>query len=84
MVPYGVQVNRDQLLSPLGDDRFLRITAVEDLTGLARSTIYEHMAAGRFPRPFKAGRASRWRLSEIRTWMSDQPRADLNVTGDRQ
>jgi prophage regulatory protein len=48
-------------------ERFLRRDAVEQATGLRRSTIYELMAKGEFPRPIKitGGRAVGWLESEI-------------------
>ena len=47
-------------------DRLLRRPEVEALTGLARATIYQKMAAGHFPRPVKIGiRAVAWPLPVI-------------------
>ena len=56
--------------------RFLRRTEVEELTGLARSTIYTAMARGAFPRPVRWGkRAVRWRLDDIEQWFASRPTA---------
>lgn len=55
-------------------DRHLRRKAVEDLTGLSRSTIYEQMANGRFPRPVKlTGKAVAWPESQIVAWLAQRP-----------
>ena len=35
--------------------RFLRRAAVEQATGLPRSTIYELVSQGKFPKPIKLG-----------------------------
>ena len=44
-------------------DRLLRRPEVEELTGLARATLYQKMAMGHFPRPVKLGvRAVAWPL----------------------
>ena len=50
-------------------ERFLRRAEVERATGLARSTIYDKMAAGEFPKPIpiSAG-AVGWLESEIAAW----------------
>jgi len=43
-----------------------------DLTAeirMGHSWIYSEMKAGRFPRPIKLGRASRWRRSDIAAWL---------------
>lgn len=54
--------------------RFLRRKEVEVATGLPRSTIYERMASGKFPRPvFPDGRRSaRWIEAEIIAWQARQ------------
>jgi prophage regulatory protein len=47
----------------------LRRPEVENVTGLRRSSIYEEMAAGRFPLPIKIGRrAVGWIEGEIIAW----------------
>lgn len=49
--------------------KFSRIDAVQDRYGLSRSTIYEEMAAGRFPKPVKIGpRAVAWVDAELEAW----------------
>jgi len=54
--------------------RMLRRKEVELATGLPRSTIYERMAAGKFPRPvFPDGaRSARWLEAEIIAWQDQQ------------
>lgn len=52
-------------------ERFLRIREVMEKTGLARTTIYEQMAAGRFPKPIpltESRFAVAWLQSEIEAW----------------
>jgi len=58
-------------------DQILRRRAVENYTGLSRSTIYAMMAEGAFPRPVKIGRrAVGWRESDIAAWLAErQPTA---------
>jgi len=50
----------------------LRRSRVEELTGLSRSTIYELMENGKFPRPISigAGRAVGWLEDEILQWQN--------------
>ena len=63
--------------APLG--AFLRRPEVERETGLSRSTIYERMEAGTFPRPLRVGpRAVRWPANEIEAWKAAQPIATRN------
>jgi prophage regulatory protein len=50
--------------------RILRLKAVIDATGLARSTIYKYVAEGTFPKPIPLGdRCVGWLLSEIEDWI---------------
>jgi prophage regulatory protein len=52
-----------------GLDRFLRRPEVERVTGLGRSTIYDKMASGEFPKPVPlSGGAVGWLESEIAAW----------------
>ena len=57
-------------------EKHLRREAVEQVTGLARSTIYELMSKGLFPRPVKlTGKAVGWRESAIAEWLDSRPQA---------
>ncbi|MYA89547.1 MAG: AlpA family transcriptional regulator [Boseongicola sp. SB0662_bin_57] len=57
-------------------DRFHRISAVMEMTGLKRSTLYDHIKKGLFPTPVKLGpRASGWRESDIAKWQAERPSA---------
>lgn len=50
-------------------ERFLRRPDVEIATGLSRSTIYDKMAVGEFPKPVPlSGGAVGWLESEIAVW----------------
>lgn len=54
-------------------DRMLRRKEVEAITGRSRSSIYEGIAAGDFPRPVKIGaRAVAWPESVIRNWIAER------------
>ena len=55
-------------------ERFLTLKEVKSRYGLCASTIYNNIQAGRFPAPFKLGRSSRWRLSELMSWETDLSR----------
>lgn len=57
--------------------RFLRCSAVQDRTGLSRSTLYLRMAQGRFPSPIPLGspNAVGWLEIEIDQWINGQVQA---------
>lgn len=51
-------------------DKLLRRQEVESRTGLSRSTIYEWMNRGEFPRPIALGsRLVAWRESDVAAWI---------------
>lgn len=48
----------------------VNLSVVKKEIGFGSSFIYKEIAEGRFPRPVKIGaKASRWVLSEVRTWI---------------
>jgi prophage regulatory protein len=52
-------------------ERFMRRREVERRTGLARSTLYDRMAAGTFPKPIGiGGERVAWLQSEVEAWMA--------------
>jgi prophage regulatory protein len=54
-------------------ERLLRRNEVEARCGIARSTIYDMMANGTFPKPVKLGaRAVAWPESEITSWLEQR------------
>jgi len=57
-------------------ERHLRRRAVEEITGLSRSTIYALIAEGKFPRPVKLSvRAVAWPESAVAAWLANRMRA---------
>jgi prophage regulatory protein len=51
----------------------LRRKQVQARTGLARSTIYQHIKAGTFPRSVPLGpRAVGWLESDVNNWIADR------------
>ena len=53
--------------------RILRLPNVLDRTGLSRSTVYQRVSEGRFPRSVSLGdRAVGWVESDIEEWISRQ------------
>ena len=59
-------------------EKFLRLREVQEIVGLARSTIYRRVGDGTFPAPKKAGpKAIRWESTAILEWMRSCPPANL-------
>lgn len=59
----------------MGDLQILRLQQVKQVVGLGRSSIYQMMGTGDFPRPVSLGlRAIGWRYGDIKAWLlSRQP-----------
>ena len=58
-------------------DALINRREVERQTGLARSTIYKNMRAGRFPLPIKIStKAVRWRQADIAAYIEGRPLAE--------
>lgn len=52
---------------------FLRIAAVCEATGLSRSTLYERVAAGTFPKQFRISpRCTAWDEAEVLAWQAQR------------
>ena len=56
-------------------DKHLRRRAVKEMTGLSRSTIYDLMAKGDFPRPVRlTSKAVAWPESAVADWLAQRPK----------
>ena len=56
--------------APRAPRRMLRLRAVEERTGLARSSVYRAMREDNFPRPARVGRrAVAWVEAEVEAWL---------------
>jgi prophage regulatory protein len=56
-------------------DALLRLSTVEAITGLGRSTIYAKLKAGDFVEPVRLGaRCTRWKASHVQAWLAAQGR----------
>jgi len=57
----------------LNDMAILRLPDVMRLIGLRRTTIYDMMAKGVFPKPVAlSARAKGWRVNDIRAWLQSR------------
>ena len=60
----------------LEDLAILRLSEIKRLTSLSRSSIYDMMAKGIFPKALRLGpKAIGWRTGEIREWLETRKRA---------
>lgn len=55
--------------------KILRISNVVEFVGLSRSTIYNYISIGAFPKSVQLGpRAVGWKLEDIESWISARER----------
>lgn len=57
------------------NQRLIRLPQVKSMVGLGRSSIYDKIKRGEFPRQIKLGRSSGWVEAEVQTWISEQIQA---------
>lgn len=60
-------------IDPEHPERYV-VKGVRDRVGMHPATIYAEIKAGRFPKPVKLGRSSRWPESEIAAWIEARKR----------
>ncbi len=57
----------------MAEMKFLRLPQVKSKTGLSRSSIYQRISEGKFPRPVGIGaRAVAWVNDDVEDWMRRQ------------
>ena len=62
--------------------KILRLPIVLDRTGLSRSTVYQRVTEGRFPRPVSLGdRAVGWIEAEVEEWIACRIEASREFCG---
>ncbi|OOC74140.1 hypothetical protein BWP21_08185 [Escherichia coli] len=45
---------------------------ITTFTGLTDKWFYKLISEGKFPKPIKLGRSSRWRESEVKRWLTER------------
>lgn len=60
--------------------QILRRPQVQERTGLPKSTLFQKVAEGNFPRPIKLGtRATGWLLEDVDRWIAERVAASKAV-----
>ncbi|MFW5395037.1 MAG: AlpA family transcriptional regulator [Candidatus Accumulibacter regalis] len=57
------------------NQRLIRLPQVKSMVGLGRSSIYDKIKRGEFPKQIKLGRSSGWIEAEVQLWISEQIQA---------
>tara|TARA_R110000851_G_scaffold111378_1_gene234672 strand:+ start:24748 stop:25032 length:285 start_codon:yes stop_codon:yes gene_type:complete len=61
-----------QATPSLIQDRFVDMTFMTQYTGLTDKWFYKLIQDGKFPKPVKFGRCSRWLKSEVECWVQER------------
>lgn len=56
----------------LMNDKLVDMVFITEFTGLSDKWFYKLIQDGLFPKPIKLGRSSRWRRSEVETWIQQR------------
>jgi len=51
------------------NDKFVSMQFITELTGLSDKWFYKLAQEGKFPKPVKFGRSSRWIEREVKEWL---------------
>lgn len=57
---------------PLLTDQFVDMVFITQFTGLTDKWFYKLIQDGKFPKPIKFGRSSRWLKSEVEAWVQER------------
>lgn len=53
-------------------DKFVDILFITELTGMSDKWFYKLAQEGKFPKPVKFGRSSRWIEREVKEWLEER------------
>ncbi|MGE1621504.1 helix-turn-helix transcriptional regulator [Enterobacter hormaechei] len=56
----------------LTEDQLIDMTFITSLLQMTDKWIYKLIKDGSFPKPIKLGRSSRWRKSEVESWLQER------------
>jgi len=57
-------------MSNLLEDQLVDMTFITSYSGMTDKWFYKLIQQGRFPKPIKMGRSSRWLKSEVEEWLA--------------
>lgn len=54
------------------NDKLVDMVFITEFTGLSDKWFYKLISEGKFPKPIKLGRSSRWKKSEVKSWLEEK------------
>jgi len=70
---FAVSLNGNPI--PLIEDQFVDMAFITQYIGLTDKWFYKQIQEGKFPKPVKFGRSSRWLKSRLEAWVQDRIQA---------
>lgn len=64
--------NTNQTNDSILNDLLIDMKFITQFTGLTDKWFYKLIQEGKFPKPIKLGRSSRWFKSEVEQWLNEQ------------
>ena len=64
--------NQLNTYTDLMNDKLVTMAFITTFTGLTDKWFYKLISEGKFPKPIKLGRSSRWRESEVKRWLTER------------
>ena len=61
------------------EDKFVSMQFITELTGLSDKWFYKLAQEGKFPKPVKFGRSSRWIEREVKEWLEERVKDSREV-----
>jgi len=56
----------------LMNDKLVDMVFITEFSGLSDKWFYKLISEGKFPKPIKLGRSSRWKESEVKSWLEEK------------
>lgn len=56
----------------LMNEKLVDMVFITEFTGLSDKWFYKLISEGKFPKPIKLGRSSRWKKSEVKSWLEEK------------
>ena len=54
------------------NDKLVDMVFITEFTGLSDKWFYKLISEGKFPKPIRLGRSSRWKESELKEWLYER------------
>ncbi|HGM5324813.1 TPA: helix-turn-helix transcriptional regulator [Serratia marcescens] len=82
IIPTANTTHADTTVLLSAEDPLIDMTFITTYTGMTDKWFYQLISDGKFPKPIKLGRSSRWYKSEVARWMQARITDSRGVCAD--